>query len=401
MPANSKSKINSFLSSMTVEYLSVDIMQIFLVVSLVSSGGAVSMGVAIPAAALIGPVFVGPISGFFIDRISRQRIWYFALLLGFTVPIFIWKSPFLSDSWIIFGVVGVSVLAYIGATSRVVASKFIVDDEHMDFFHGALIWIMQSIPIIAALLVSLMIWLDLQGITTLVWMGSMLIGALVFRGILLRCVPHVQKESARHGSAGDQLKSAFTEIFTVSIFRYSIFVAGIVNFCVFAISYISVATINVEIAFFGRSLPLVFVGLGALGAPLAKVYLNKFGDQLLLTLAYFVSVGLLGTTFFFYDLWVTLVFNGVAGFFGATVAMVTWNIRLRVASKKNIGAIAGLTGAMYKLPSILLLPLVGILSDVIGAAQACFVFTLCFVVLWVIYRLLPVNRIVSSEKIDE
>ncbi len=355
-----------FLGSSTLEYVSIELLKVLLVLQLATTNNAFLV-LLVPTAALIGPVVLGPVAGMVLDRVPLGFFWLVALVIAIVVPFFGYMILSNESRFLISGMTAVSVIAYLSAVSRIVASKYIISEKDMTFFHGSLIWVLQLIPIAGPLLAGFLNASSAKGPWFIVWIILLVLGAFVVRSLLNDVDPQKTPQAT-----GNQFLASWKEIFVSDLFRYSVVCAAVSNVVVLSIPYLSVLEITSSADNTAQTFPFIAAGAGAMLAPPVKGYLTKLDEKRSLSLAVYASLTLLASTFWIGGLLTLLLCNLIAGFLGASVTLIAWNVRLKLSSKENIGTIAGLTGALYKLPSIVLLPLVGALSTYVGSPFACF-----------------------------
>ncbi|WP_367714302.1 MFS transporter (plasmid) [Nitratireductor sp. GISD-1A_MAKvit] len=390
--------------SMAIEYIAIDTVKIYLALDSLAQDNGPFLVMLIPALALVGPVMLGPIVGVFTDRISIR--WYIAPLIAVALwaPLAILQADYYPTEWRLLVLVVLSVLAYLSANVRIASSKYLVPSAEYTAYHASVVWIMQAVPIVAPLAAGL---LENDGSGTISsWSGGtsiLLCGVLLFGIALSRGTGEAvkKKESrAKRQSIPETLLAAFSFITNDRELAHSVIVVALVNVIVFVSGYAGLAAFNEYSlgAFASDNLlpgtPLIAMGAGALlGSLIAGKVKQKYIATKALSFTMSASIVLMMVQALLISSVFSLAAIACIGVLGSITVVLAWDIRLQRSRPENIGTIAGVTGAAYKIPSLVMLPVVGSLAANTGIQTACMA-TAC--ILGALYYVSCQTRILRS-----
>lgn len=257
----------------------------------------------------------------------------------------------------------ISVLGYVSTSTRITSAKHALAAEEVVGYHSNLATILHLIPIGAPFTAGLLLS-SMAGPIVFVIILSI---ALSFAVLLYRSVVRDHEDArAIESNVGvdnvtRRIRDASVHILDTPLLLQSVLVTSIVNFIGFANEYLAVRhVIDLDFGFsVWPSAPLMLSGFGAIVSAFFAQYIEKVNYKRTLwycqTLAIvaMLSCYLSSNTVVFC---VALILNGAVG---ATAAATAWSVRLRLATRANIGVIAGVTSSLYKVHSLLFLPLVG------------------------------------------
>lgn len=380
---------------MAIEYIAVDTVKIYMALNYAVSDENFFSVMLVPALALIGPVFLGPIAGVVTDRISARL---------YTVPLIavcIWTPAVVvmtgeASNFRFLALIILSVLAYLSANIRIASSKLLVPKDEYTPYHGAVVWIMQIVPVLAPLLAGLLIAGPLNSYLIYGCGIALLLIGNVFFLLAQQLNPTKDISGARRGfeGVGRDMKNAGKFIVSDSQLSHSVVVASLVNVVVFISGYAGVVAMkSVSFQSLGvgdnfQGMPLIALGLGALlGSVFAgKVKMRYSSCQALkVTMVASILLMLLQIAAISHPL--SLFASGGIGIAGSITSIIAWDVRLERSRSDNIGTIAGFTGSAYKIPSLLFLPATGWLATVAGIQLASLVAIMSLALLYLMNRL--------------
>lgn len=361
---------------MIMENVLCETIRVYALISYARQTSDTFLSLMVPTILLVGPVFFGVIAGSITDHISRPKLAYpiIALATFASVALISVQVGNTYLTWTL--LIGVAILSYLSVNIRIAASKFAVDPQDYSRFHSGVVWVLQVAPVASPLIAGL-----IASGGSIVWMYFVILAACAFAGAAAFSI--VISRSTRDHQSGITPKLTFGDVsrsssaaartvFSDVPLRSSVFIASLQNVLVFVSGSIATvqyqSTSNFELL---GGLPLFVAGCGAfVSAPVAGLFKKKVGARRLLTISLFASVIAVAIqSLIALNPWMlTMVF--LVGANGATTAVCAWDIRLERSSKSNIGSIAGLTSTLYKLPSIVVLPLVGLIANVKDSSVA-------------------------------
>jgi MFS family permease len=377
--------------SMAIEYVAIDTVKVYMALNYVANDTNLLLVMLVPAVALIGPVFLGPIAGVVTDRISTRAYIVPLLAVVILTPAVIVITG-VSSSFQLPALVTLSVLAYLSANIRIASSKFLVPKDEYTLYHSAVVWILQIVPVFAPLLAALLIASPVNPwLLYMIGAAIMLVGA----GFFLMAQSSDQTEASTKAPRGFQgistdMKAVVRFMLDDKLLFHSVVVAALVNVVVFTAGYAGVAAFkSVELLFFGsvQGAPLIAIGMGALvGSLVAGKIKTAYSPAraLEITMAFSLLLLLLQIAVMSHSLALLAIFG--IGIAGSITSVIAWDVRLQRSTTENIGTIAGLTGSAYKIPSLFFLPAIGWLADIADIQMASFVAAAALALLYLLGR---------------
>ncbi|TWI84744.1 MFS transporter [Roseibium hamelinense] len=386
--------------SMAVEYIAIDTVKIYMALNYAVNDAVLFPIMLVPAVALIGPVFLGPIAGVVTDRIST-RVYIVPL-----IAVCIWTPAVavvaaMSNGFQLPALIILSLLAYLSANIRIASSKFLVPKDEYTPYHGAVVWILQIVPVFAPLLAGVLIASPLN--SWVLYGGGiaiLLIGSALFLLAQRSGSAEVSAKSAQgFKGMGVDMRAAATFIISDRPLSHSVVVAALVNVAVFTSGYAGVAALKsgtltvfgTEIALHGA--PLIALGLGALvGSTIAGRVKARYAPCQALEATMVASILLLLLQIAVMSHPLSLLATTGIGIAGSITSVLAWDVRLQRSRSDNIGTIAGLTGSAYKIPSLFFLPAIGWLAAIAGIQLASVAATASLALLYLVSRRSAVFR---------
>ena len=245
-------------------------------------------------------------------------------------------------------------------------SKTILDEDEIADFHKFLVWVFHVISISTPILAGILLSLGQAGNVVLsVICVAFICGAVVAtRFVALGASDKTSAPRASFTQVRTLLNSAMRTVVYGSNMPVSVVAGGGVNFLYTSAIYITVAKLTESLSTNSSNtllpvVPLVLVALGSLGLSKVAPLKNPSAGLSLLSLIAGAVVGVVAVVS---NVWMALILLPVIGYIAARTTSTVWDIRLHAAEKHNMGSLSGLTGALYKLPLLVLLPITGSLG---------------------------------------
>ncbi|MCF1485579.1 MULTISPECIES: MFS transporter [Rhizobium/Agrobacterium group] len=394
------------VASMTVEYISIDTAKIFLALNYAAEDSSYFLVLLVPTIALIGPVLFGPVAGVITDRIATKSYYIPLQTVALTVPVVILSTKYSRELQFL-ALTLLSMLAYLSANIRIASSKHMVPKEEFTSYHTCVVWVMQIVPLAAPLFAGLLVSLAASIFQFfLVAAAIMSAGVFVFWQAQTRGDAHsVRKDGKGYKGMGRAALGAGHFILKDHELSHSVVVAGLVNVVVFMSGYAGIVAFKAnvklqsEFASVLDGAPLIALGIGALlGALFARKVKSTFASSQALSVIMFASIGLLLLQAMTMTTIYSLLVCFCVGITGSLTSILAWDVRLQRSSPENIGTIAGVTGSAYKIPSLVLLPIVGLIASATDIRTACIFAAAILIALYLISRK---TRYITSAKYSQ
>lgn len=368
--------------SMLIEYTAIEAMKIYLALSYLGGEHGYFVVLLVPALALVGPATLGPIAGIITDRISARAYPVPLAAVAMWAPLIMLPPTSSPVELRLAALVVLSVLAYLSANIRIASSRHLVPQAEYATYHSAVVWILQIVPIAAPFFAGLLLNLRLSAAVAYGGGISILLIGVLFFAAARRLVKTAAREPsgaevAQH-SALAALVEAIKFVLSDRDLSRSVVVAALVNVTVFVGGYAGVAAFDQfgltrqgAGAFFPGT-PLAAMGVGALlGSLIVGPLRRRYPDLALLEIMALTSIAFLLAQALLISNALSLVPILGIGAVGGITSVIAWGIRLQRSRADNIGTLAGVTGAAYKIPSLLILPVISFLAGASQIQAAC------------------------------
>lgn len=378
---------NKLLISLAIEFFAVEFVnKLALLTALIKSDDYV-YGFLLSALGFAGAVLLGPVIGALVDTARISRLWFAQALTTIMVVLamigIVAENQHFSYGFIML----LSIVGYTSANIRIALSKRLIPKNEITGYHSKIVWVFELTPFAVPALCSVLLSNStavVSSVAILVLAALMIVSAFIIRSLTRLSI---NTDSSPPGSIFDlanRLRMGTRVIRSSPIFTYSILVAGAINLFVLCMGLLAIVKIKTSAPEFGdvSGLLLMVVSSGALLGALLKnhSWLQKTSAvrqfQLYIALAV-AACGMMAASETIMVIVISLLF---AGFVSALTTVTVWDVRIKNTSPNNIGVIAGVTGALYKLPLLVISPLVGIVAEYYGAMPGSMMILIILVV---------------------
>lgn len=359
------------LYSMFSEYMAVDLFFKIMGLKALLVDASPILGSVYFSMSFIGPVFCGPLSGYLTDCIGHRQKWKIPLMV----------SVVLGGAWVamcygmvnltIFLGVILSVIGYLSANIRIAISKYLIPQDGYSQYHTGVVLILELIPLIAPVLAIVLIEAN-NNVLIYSNIGvflMMFVGIFILRGVICSYGDYLEqskKEGVNNRSLKEKLIVAYRSILKSKEFLLSIYIASAMNLLVLSFGYLSIEKmlrIDPEIKDMSALILSIMSVGGIMGGFLVVLVKKlKFSNAKLFKIYVNVGIALASIVLLTNSPLLIAVGGLMVGVLGSLVSILVWNIRLSHSDNSNIGILAGVTGSLYKILPLLVLPVIGILN---------------------------------------